>query len=152
MSEKFNMADFLHKNSWFFGSGTTEENVLVFGYPIFQILYNRYCSSWMFKMAAIFKMSSIRFFGLASLILFYSSSNNYNKSKNENISFSGSAIIKSWSFLKNIIFHINFFRYFEFSRKIFFHKSFIFTHSMNKKCVAYPQEDFLFIKLITSLE
>jgi hypothetical protein len=28
MAEKFNMADFLHKNSWFYGSGTAEWNVL----------------------------------------------------------------------------------------------------------------------------
>jgi hypothetical protein len=28
------MADFIHKNSWFFGSGTAEWNVLMLGYDI----------------------------------------------------------------------------------------------------------------------
>jgi hypothetical protein len=43
MAEKFNMADFLHKNSWFFGSGsgTAEWNVLNFGYVILLALF--YC-------------------------------------------------------------------------------------------------------------
>jgi hypothetical protein len=35
------MADFLHKNSWFFGSGTAEWNVLIFGYVILLALF--YC-------------------------------------------------------------------------------------------------------------
>jgi hypothetical protein len=34
MAEKFNMADFLHTNSCFFGSGTDEWNILIFGYVI----------------------------------------------------------------------------------------------------------------------
>jgi hypothetical protein len=40
MAEKINMVDFLHKNSWFFGSGTAELNVLVFGYYILPTLFN----------------------------------------------------------------------------------------------------------------
>jgi hypothetical protein len=39
MAEKFNMADFLHKNSWFFGSGTAEWNVLIFGYVMLPVLF-----------------------------------------------------------------------------------------------------------------
>jgi hypothetical protein len=39
MAEKFNMADFLHKNSWFFGSGTAGWYVLIFGYVILFLLF-----------------------------------------------------------------------------------------------------------------
>jgi hypothetical protein len=42
MAEIFNMADFLHKSPWFFGSGTAWWNVLVFGYDIctsYAVLY-----------------------------------------------------------------------------------------------------------------
>jgi hypothetical protein len=41
MAKKFVMADFLHKNSWFFGSGTAEWNVPIFGYVLQLVLF--YC-------------------------------------------------------------------------------------------------------------
>jgi hypothetical protein len=40
MAEKFNMADFLHKNSLIFGSGTAEWNLFIFGYDILLTLFN----------------------------------------------------------------------------------------------------------------
>jgi hypothetical protein len=39
--KNFNMADFLLKNPWFFGSGTAGWNVLIFGYVILLALF--YC-------------------------------------------------------------------------------------------------------------
>jgi hypothetical protein len=39
MVEKFNIADFLHKNSGFFGSENAERNVLIFGYVILLPLF-----------------------------------------------------------------------------------------------------------------
>jgi hypothetical protein len=59
MVEKFNMADFLHKNSWFFGSGTMDEI-----FEFLDMLYFEHCSivkNLKFKMAAIFKMASKMF-------------------------------------------------------------------------------------------
>jgi hypothetical protein len=53
MTETFNMADFLHKISWFFGSETAEWNILMFEYDILLILFcskkfvaNRESSKW----------------------------------------------------------------------------------------------------------
>jgi hypothetical protein len=47
--------------------------------------------------------------------------------KNENISFSGCAMIKSWNFLKKIIFNFKLFHHFEFSKKV------LFLTKVNKK-------------------
>jgi hypothetical protein len=44
MAEKYNMADFLHKNSWFFVNGTAEWNVLILGYVILLALF--YCKKF----------------------------------------------------------------------------------------------------------
>jgi hypothetical protein len=44
MAEKLNMEDFLQKNSWYFGSGTAEWNILIFGYVIRLMLF--YCKKF----------------------------------------------------------------------------------------------------------
>jgi hypothetical protein len=41
MAEKFNVTDFLHTHSWFFGCGTAELDVLIIGYDTQLALF--YC-------------------------------------------------------------------------------------------------------------
>jgi hypothetical protein len=54
MAQKFNIADFLHKNSWF--SGSEMWNVLMFGNVILLTLFyckKNCCQSLKLKMAAV---------------------------------------------------------------------------------------------------
>jgi hypothetical protein len=64
MAKIFNMADFLHQNSWFFRSGIWIKCSIFFGYVILLALFyckKNCCQSWKIKMASLFKMASKMF-------------------------------------------------------------------------------------------
>jgi hypothetical protein len=68
------LVDFLHKNSWIFGSETTDWIVLIFGYVILLTLsYCKYflCRSWTFKMAAVFTISIFHSIFLKMILYFW---------------------------------------------------------------------------------